>query len=279
MLSTWVIVVGGMLPVNALREIGDTRGRMDTGTNIEAAGQAARVVETGSGAPVVVLHGWGGRIESMAPVVDCLRASFRVIAFDLPGFGRSPAPIGAWGTADYAGFVREALSILGVERAHFVGHSFGAKTSLYIAATYPEIVDKLLLMGSSGLRSAPSMKARAKRAASQGARFAGRLGPPGRAVREAAYKRLASEDYRNAGPMRPTFVKVVNEDIGYLLGSVKASTLLIWGTEDDAVPLAHARKMEESIPDAGLVLFEGAGHFAYLDEPQRFCRVARHFLS
>lgn len=215
----------------------------------------------------------------MAPVIDCLRASFHVVAFDLPGFGRSPAPTGAWGTADYAGFVRDALAGLGIDKAHFVGHSFGAKTSLYIASTYPELVDKLLLVGSSGLRSAPSIKARAKRAASKGARFAGRLGPPGRALRAAAYKRLASEDYRNAGPMRPTFVKVVNEDIGYLLGSIKASTLLIWGTEDDAVPVAHARKMEESIADAGLVLFEGAGHFAYLDEPQRFCRVARHFLS
>lgn len=252
---------------------------MDPSTNIEVSGQAARRIETGAGDPVVVLHGWGGRIESMAPVIDCLRASFRVIAFDLPGFGVSPPPKGAWGTADYAGFVRDALASMDVHRAHFVGHSFGAKTSLYLAATYPELVDKMLLVGSSGLRSAPSMKARAKRAASKGARLAGRFGSAGRALRNAAYKRLASEDYRNAGPMRPTFVKVVNEDLGDLLGSIKASTLLIWGTKDDAVPVAHARKMESSIPDAGLVLFEGAGHFAYLDEPQRFCRVARHFLS
>ena len=252
---------------------------MDASTNIEASGQAARMVETGSGDPVVVLHGWGGRIESMAPVIECLRASFHVVAFDLPGFGQSPAPDGAWGTADYAGFVRDALKGLGIERAHFVGHSFGAKTSLYLAATYPELVDKLLLVGSSGLRGAPSMKARVKRAASKSARWAGKLGPVGRAIRNAAYKRLASEDYRNAGPMRPTFVKVVNEDMGELLGSIKSSTLLIWGTEDDAVPVAHARRMESAIPDAGLVLFEGAGHFAYLDEPQRFCRVARHFLS
>ena len=252
---------------------------MEDVTNIEAAGQRARILETGSGPVAVVLHGWGGRIESMAPVIDCLRGSFRVIAFDLPGFGHSPAPSGQWGTADYAGFVRDALTDLGIQKAHFVGHSFGAKTSLYMAATYPEIVDKLLLCGSSGLRSAPSMKARAKRLASKSARAAGKLGPPGRAIREAAYKRLASEDYRNAGPMRPTFVKVVNEDLGDLLPAIKASTLLVWGTEDDAVPVAHARKMEAAIPDAGLVLFEGAGHFAYLDEPQRFCRVARHFLG
>jgi pimeloyl-ACP methyl ester carboxylesterase len=249
------------------------------GTKVEIEGQAARVIETGAGPPVVVLHGWGGRIESMAPVIDCLRSSFRVIAMDLPGFGDSPAPAGTWGTADYAAFVRGVLGTLEVTRAHFVGHSYGAKTSLYLAATEPLLVDKLLLCGSSGLRSAPSLKARLKRAASKTARTVGKLGPPGRAIRDAAYKRLASEDYRNAGAMRSTFVKVVNEDLSDLLPSISASTLLIWGTNDDAVPVAHARKMEAAIPDAGLVLFEGAGHFAYLDDPKRFCRVARHFLG
>lgn len=252
---------------------------MDSAANMQVSGQQVRVLETGAGSPVVVLHGWGGRIESMAPAIDCLRGSFRVVAFDLPGFGASPAPKATWGTADYANLVRDALSRLGIDRAHFVGHSFGAKTSLYLAATDPPVVDKLLLVGSSGLTSAPSMKTRAKRLASKGARAAGRLGPPGRALKEAAYKRLASQDYRDAGPMRSTFVKVVNEDLSDLLGSIQASTLLVWGSKDDAVPVSHARRMEQAIPDAGLVLFEGAGHFAYLDEPERFCRVARHFLS
>ncbi len=79
--------------------------------------------------------------------------------------------------------------------------------------------------------------------------------------------------------MRPTLVKVVNEDLTQLLPRITASTLLIWGTEDDAVPVAHARKMESLIADAGLVLFEGAGHFAYLDDPDRFCVVTKHFLG
>lgn len=252
---------------------------MDATRTVEVSGQTARLLEAGEGIPVVVLHGWGGRIESMAPVIDCLTDSFRVIALDLPGFGESPLPDGVWGTADYAAFVRDVLGSLGVERTHFVAHSFGAKTSLYLSATYGSIVDKLVLVGSSGLRSAPSTKARIKRATSKGARSIGKLGPPGRALRDAAYRRLASQDYRDAGELRPILVKVVNEDLAPLLGSIKASTLLVWGSDDDAVPVAHARKMEVAIPDAGLVVFEGAGHFAYLDEPQRFCRVIRHFLG
>lgn len=246
---------------------------------IEVGGHPTRLLEQGTGAPVVVLHGWGGRIESMRPVIACLAGSFRVVAMDLPGFGESPAPRGAWGTPDYAAYVTDVLAGRGIERAHFVGHSYGAKTSLYLAATRPDLVDKLILQASSGLRTPPSFKARAKRAASRIGKVAGRLGPPGRAVRQAIYERVSSSDYRDAGPLRPTFVKVVNEDLKSLLPRVKASTLLVWGTNDDAVPLSHARTMEKLIPDAGLVLFEGAGHFAYLDEPERFCVVTKHFLG
>jgi pimeloyl-ACP methyl ester carboxylesterase len=215
----------------------------------------------------------------MAPVIDCLTDSFRVVAIDLPGFGQSPVPAGVWGTADYAAFVRDVLGSLGIERAHFVGHSFGAKTSLYLAATYGAVVEKLVLVGASGLRAAPSTRARVKRGASRTARAVGKLGPPGRVLRNAAYRRLASQDYRDAGAMRPILVKVVNEDLAGLLPTITSSTLLVWGSDDDAVPLTHARKMESAIPDAGLVVFEGAGHFAYLDDPQRFCRVIRHFLG
>ena len=246
---------------------------------ITVGGQAARLLDVGRGEPVVVLHGWGGRIESMDPVIRCLAPRFRVLALDLPGFGESPLPEATWGTPDYAAFVRDVLEQLEVATASFVGHSYGAKVSLYLAATYRSLPQKLVLVGSSGLRSAPSMKTRLKRAASKGARAAGRLGPPGRAVRDAAYRRLASSDYREAGELRPILVKVVNEDLSALLPAVKASTLLVWGSADDAVPVAHARRMEKLIPDAGLVVLEGAGHFAYLDEPERFCRVTRHFLG
>ncbi len=215
----------------------------------------------------------------MTPVIACLWGSFRVVAIDLPGFGESPVPQSSWGTIEYADFVRHLLDTLGVERAAFVGHSFGAKVSLVLAASTPDRVDKLILVGSSGIRSAPSMKTRVKRGASKAARAAGRFGGPGRALRDAAYRRLASTDYRDAGPMRPILVKVVNEDLAEMLPSVKAPTLLVWGSNDDAVPVAHARKMEALIPDAGLVVFEGAGHFAYLDQSDRFCKIARHFLG
>jgi pimeloyl-ACP methyl ester carboxylesterase len=247
-------------------------------TRVEVGGRATRVLDRGEGPAIVVLHGWGGRIESMAPVLSCLAGRARVLALDLVGFGGADMPDGAWGTPDHAAFVHDLLRARGVGRAHFVGHSFGAKTSLYLAATRSELVDKLVLVGSSGLRSDPGVAVRARRAAARAGRALGHLGQPGRRARAAIYRRVASDDYRAAGPLRPMLVRVVNEDLRHLLPLVNSPTLLVWGTEDEAVPLEHARAMERLIPDAGLVLFEGAGHFVYLDEPERFCRVVRHFL-
>ncbi|MBA3432242.1 MAG: alpha/beta fold hydrolase, partial [Actinobacteria bacterium] len=135
---------------------------------VDVGGHATRVLDVGVGDPVVLLHGWGGRIESMAPVARCLEDSVRVLALDLPGFGESPAPTEVWGSPEYGVFVARLLRDRGIERAHMVGHSFGAKTALQIAASRPQLVDRLVIVGASGLRTAPSWRARAKRALSRG---------------------------------------------------------------------------------------------------------------
>jgi pimeloyl-ACP methyl ester carboxylesterase len=245
----------------------------------EVTGQRVRVGDAGSGDPVVVLHGWGGRIESMHPAVACLQERFRVLALDLPGFGESPAPRGAWGTPDYAELVRDVAVELGLEKAHFIGHSFGAKVAFYLAGIHPDLVDKLVLVASSGIRLPPSLEHRAKRVAGRAARYIGALGPPGRRIKLAIHDRIASDDYKQAGELREILVRVVNEDLRGFLPRVRASTLLVWGSEDDATPIAAAREMERLLPNAGLAVFEGAGHFCYLDQPERFCRVVRHFLG
>lgn len=250
-----------------------------TDSSLEVGGQRARYVQRGEGPDVVVLHGWGGRIESMGPVSSCLSGAFRVTAIDLPGFGESPTPAGVWGTSDYAAFVRDLLAELGIDHAHFVGHSFGGMTSLYLAAVHTGLVDKLVLAAPSGVRTPPPMKARAKKAVARVGRAAGALGPPGKRIKAAVYDKLGSADYKQAGPMQPILVKVVNEDLSPLLPRITASTLVVWGSGDEAVPLEGMRKMEAHMPDAAVVVFEGAGHFAYLDDQKRFCRVIRHFLG
>ena len=88
-----------------------------------------------------------------------------------------------------------------------------------------------------------------------------------------------SSDYAGASPMmRRILSKVVNEDLKSVMLRIKASTLLIWGEQDTATPLHDAKIMEKLIPDAGLVSFEGCGHYSFLDNPMGFRAVLSEFL-
>jgi len=93
-------------------------------------------------------------------------------------------------------------------------------------------------------------------------------------------KRNPSTDYAQAkGIMRTVFVKVVNEDLAPLLPLINKPTLLLWGEKDTATPLIDGQKMEKLIPDAGLVVFKGAGHYPFLEQPAYFYRVLESFFE
>jgi pimeloyl-ACP methyl ester carboxylesterase len=92
--------------------------------------------------------------------------------------------------------------------------------------------------------------------------------------------KAGSSDYSQASPMmRAILSKVVNEDLCHLMPKIKAPTLLFWGERDTATPLADAKRMEQLIPDAGLVTVAGAGHFSFLENTPLFLRVVESFLG
>jgi pimeloyl-ACP methyl ester carboxylesterase len=247
---------------------------------VDIKGIRTRWRQAGSGPPVLVLHGWGAKIEAVDPIVRGLASRLSVTAVDLPGFGETALPPAPWGVADYADWTRELMDELGLERPSIVGHSMGARIAIHLASHHPERVDKLILVDAAGIRPSRGLGYYRRVALAKAAKHAARfLGRPGRALRKRVLAATASSDYANAGPLRPTFVKLVNEDLTPLLGQIRASTLLIWGDQDDTTPLSDGQTMERLIPDAGLVILQGAGHFSYLDQPQRFGRVAAHFLA
>jgi pimeloyl-ACP methyl ester carboxylesterase len=233
----------------------------------------------GDGPAVLLLHGWGGTIESWAPVYEALRRAHTVYAFDLPGFGASGLPLNPWGSADYAQLILKAMDHLKLDTPHLIGHSFGGQVTIRLASTHPERVGKLVLVASAGMRRRPKLTTRLKRAAARLGRcvatYGGKMGEP---LRDAIYRRVQSQDYARAGAMRPTLVKVVNEDVSRLLPQIQSPTLLVWGERDPDVPLAAGRTMERLIPQAQLVVFENAGHFPYLDQFDRFRLVVGRFL-
>jgi pimeloyl-ACP methyl ester carboxylesterase len=230
--------------------------------------------------PIVVLHGWGAHIEAVAPILAALDGAPDLIALDLPGFGESEPPPEAWGVDAYAHFVLAFLDELEVPHAHLVGHSHGGRVSIAIAADHPERVGRLLLVDSAGLRPKRGWHYRRRVAVAKLGRVAAKLGgPPGRRLQERLRARVASRDYLEASEaMRGTFRAVVGVDLSDRLPRIAAPTLLVWGDLDEDTPLWMANRMEELIPDAGLVVLEGTGHYSYAESPGQFGAVARRFL-
>lgn len=236
----------------------------------------------GMGETIVLLHGWGGQAESFKPVFDYLINDHKVYALDLPGFGNSDLPPSPWGAEDYAQFILRFFKAIGVTKSNIIAHSFGGRIAIVLAAKQPEKVDKLILVDSAGIKPRRTVKYHVRVSIAKIGKllFSTRLfGTYGENVRQAISKLVGSKDYQDAGEMRGTFVKIVNEDLKPLLPNISASTLLVWGEKDTATPISHAKIMEKEIEDAGLVVLQNAGHFSYLDDCPQFCRVVSKFLG
>jgi pimeloyl-ACP methyl ester carboxylesterase len=242
-------------------------------------GLTVRYQVGGQGPAVLLLHGWGGAIESFAPVLDDLQRSYTVAAFDLPVFGKSSLPSSDWGSADYARLTLSVMDRLNLHRPHLIGHSFGGQVSIQLAATSPERVSKLILVCSAGIRTKPALATRLKRRAARLGKWLATYGGwIGEKLRAEIYRRVQSQDYANAGPLRSTLVRVINEDLTPMLPMITSPTLLVWGEQDRDVPLAAAQVMARLVPVVRLVVFENAGHFAYLDQFERFRLLVGRFL-
>lgn len=236
------------------------------------------------GPVIVMLHGWGANIDLLRPLGERLASSgCRVVMFDLPGFGQTPPPSTPWNVFDYAKHVIAEMDALGIQRAHIFGHSFGGRLGLILGADYPDRVDKLMLSDAAGIRAPLPVMIRVRTRVYKGLRRAlEAVGLRGLSERlRAAYNaRYGSSDFNAAsGVMRETFVKVVNQDLSAWATRVAAPTLLFWGSADTDTPLAQGRQLESLIPDAGLIVFDGAGHYAYLERVADTARIIHRFLS
>lgn len=233
---------------------------------------------------VLLLHGWGGSTQSWLPVVRDLSGSCRVINVDFPGFGQSPEPEENWTVTEYAGQILEFTDELGIDRTDLIAHSFGGRVALKMSQLRPELVEKQVLTGCAGLiDEAQAKKGGAAHSLSglyDNALTRKLFGESGiEKIRNAVRSHFGSEDYKNASPrMREIFKLVIRQDLRDCLPCIKASTLLIWGENDTATPLWMGKEMEQRISDAGLVVFENCGHFAYLQQYSRFISIVKQFL-
>lgn len=242
----------------------------------------AALEERGDGRPLLLLHGWGVSSELFTPILDALQAGRRLIVPDLPGFGATAEPDTPWSVHDYAAWCIALLDRLGIGTCDLIGHSNGGRIGIVMAAEFPGRIERMVLAGSAGIRPGRTLRSAARVRSYKALRVVERSAALPAALRNAARRRAdqrGSADYRAAsGVMRGTLVRIVNEDLRSLLPNLHLPVLLIWGDRDTETPLADGELMERLIPDAGLVVFEGAGHYAYLEQAARFCTIVEVFL-
>jgi pimeloyl-ACP methyl ester carboxylesterase len=228
---------------------------------LETQAREIAVEWIGEGKPLVVLHGWGKSKETLRPLAQLLSYNRRVGLVDLPGFGAEPPPTGAWGTEEYAEWLAPQLE----GPCDLLGHSLGARIALRIAHKYPEKANRLILIGAAGLRNR-SFKRRVRmhwiKSVRSGVRCVDKAFRS--QIEEHWFRpRYGSADYKAAGVLRPTLVRVVNEDLAPILPHVGQRTLLLWGTRDPETPPDMGRRMARALPTSQLIWLEGKGHEPY----------------
>ena len=241
--------------------------------------------DTGADNTVVMLQGWGTDLGVYDSVANAINDKYRFIQFDLPGFGGSDEPKEPWNVDRYADFFCRFMEALGIKRATLIGHSYGGRIIIKLAArdSIPFEIKNIVLIDSAGIMPKRSLKQRfnikkykiIKKIVSVKLIYA--LFPE---LIDDWRSQQGSADYRNASPMmRQCMVMAVNEDLTELLPCIKQDTLLIWGDKDTATPISDGKLMEEKIAGSGLCVLEGCGHFSFLEKPMQFKSIMRSYME
>jgi pimeloyl-ACP methyl ester carboxylesterase len=265
-------------------------------------GSRVNYVEIGTGPPLVFVHGLAGCWQNWLENIPHFARSHRVVAVDLAGFGESELPQEDISIPGYGRFIDAFLGEIGVERAVVVGNSMGGFISAETAISHPSRVEKLVLVGAAG---GPTMRewndrnsARVRRAArlfqpvvAAGlARIESIVRRP-RLRKMLLYKVAAHPDrlapelcYEVAsGGGKPGFLdalKALSEyDFWERIPDIACPTLIVWGRDDEIVPVADAFEYDALIPNARTVIFEDTGHVPMLERPAAFNRVLEDFLE
>ncbi|MFI3332347.1 MAG: alpha/beta hydrolase [Rikenellaceae bacterium] len=245
--------------------------------NIDLRGEGA---EDSDGA-ILLLHGWGCDNNIFDSCRGYLAQKYRLYTFDLPGFGASSEPNSVWGTQDYVDMLRVFIIDNSIVKPILMGHSFGGRVSILYASQFE--VSKIILIDAAGVVPRRSMNYYLKVYTFKFIRTICQALLPKTTAQRVIDKwrgNAGSSDYNNASPMmRAILSKVVNEDLKGDMPNILAPTLIFWGDKDTATPISDGRIMEKLIPDAGLVVASGAGHYSFLESRGLFDAVVKNFLN
>ena len=254
--------------------------------NIKVDGYNICYKITGTGnKTAVMLQGWGTDLGVYDTIANTINDEYRFLQFDFPGFGGSDEPKEAWNVDAYADFFCKLLEALQIKKVSLIGHSYGGRVIIKLASreSLPFEIDRIVLIDSAGILPKKNLWQKIKTKKYKilkkvfNLKFIYALFPE---IIDDWRSRQGSEDYRNATPMmRKCLVMAVNEDLTELLAKIRQDTLLIWGDKDTATPISDAKIMEEKIPNAGLAVLEGTGHYSFLENPAVFRNIMRSYFQ
>lgn len=260
----------------------------------------------GSGPAVLLIHGIGDNSITWHAVQTALAEHYTVIAPDLLGHGCSDKPRADYSIAAYANGMRDLLSVLGVDSVTVIGHSLGGGVAMQFAYQFPQLVDRLVLVGAGGVTKDVNVALRLA-ALPMGSealallriplvlpalRFVGRaagalFGSTGAGRDIPDMLRILADlpEPTASSAFARTLRAVVDRrgqvvtmlDRCYLTESVPVQ--LIWGDADSVIPVGHAHLAHAAMPGSRLEVFEGSGHFPFHDDPERFVAVVERFID
>jgi pimeloyl-ACP methyl ester carboxylesterase len=267
-------------------------------------GHERAFVDAGTGPALLLLHGIGSNLHTWDRVLPLLvRRGFRVIAPDFLGHGCSAKPRADYSLGGFANGMRDLLTILGVERATVVGHSFGGGVAMQFAYQFPERTQRVVLVGSGGLGQSVHPLLRVLTLPGSGAALAVMSSRVPRLLGRASLLALQRSGLAAAADLaelavvwdglvdpkaRAAFLHVLRAAVdwrGQVVTMVDRAYLashlpvrVIWGGRDTVIPAAHAGAAQAALPNAQVEIFERSAHFPHRDEPDRFTEALVSFI-
>lgn len=261
-------------------------------------GSEIHYTDEGQGSPVLMIHGFGGSFRNWNKLNDLMKENHRVIRVDLPGFGMSdlPEPDGANTdfVQEYQDFMTFFLDTIHVDSLTLIGNSMGGMVSWNATADHPEKVKKLVLLGSAGyeLNEIANKVAFFMRLPMTEYFFKKGMSL---SSSEGAARSVYADDskidhesvkgnnmmWNREGNIHAAIALVSNKRLpdSTLICKIKCPTLILWGKQDEIVPLRHAYKFQRDIAGSQLVLFDTCGHVPMMEKPKETRAVIEKFLS
>ncbi|MBQ6714197.1 MAG: alpha/beta hydrolase [Clostridia bacterium] len=238
--------------------------------------------EKGNGIPVLLLHGWGSSFDVYKGVMSALEDRCRLVALNFPGCGNSDTMENPWKLEDYCDLVLKFIKAVGLDNPILIGHSHGGRVILKLAGDKLLSPPKIVLLDSAGLIPKKSFKQKMRAKSFKAIKKVLTLPlikNKSEGLLNKARAHYGSADYNSAPPvLRNTMVSLVNTDLRNIIHNITCPTLLIWGENDTATPLADAKILEKLISDAGLCVIKGTGHYSFCEKPYEAHAILRSFI-